>query len=265
MNQAIVDKQNADTVLDYKWFKNNTGEPCTIRDGKYTTMAAMLCEHVDKDDIIEHINGNKLDCRTSNLRAVASSDLKRVGKIENRGVRRVHTRNGDKYMVYSCIAGSYIHVGTYLDLETAVNSHDATLRELMGNSAPFLKITDWSRVENIPIVEKYVVDDWHKDNKRRAKEEAKRAKKGGKAPKREKRERQIVKVDKIAWMQCTGYMPGAEPEGEAMFPDPHPITIEEIRVMQLSSLGDGDYWHDMAAWWRETGSTWDIDTGKAKN
>ncbi len=241
MERAVVDKTLADRVTQYKWFKNASGEPCTLINGKYVKMTKIICTRGGDGDIVEYINGNKLDCRDCNLRPVTPDTVDKT-KRENRGVRKVHTRSGDQYMVYTCVGDKYEHNGTYKELDLAINAHDAILRSTVGENAPFLKITDWSRIETIPLMMKHEVD-------------ATRKKTGG------EKKRAPDRIDANVWMQCTGYAPGGEPEGEAVFGDDITISNDEMRAMQQSSAGTVEYWKEMADWWYEVGSKWDIATG----
>lgn len=67
---AIVDDDIFDVASQYKWYANQirTGEFYAARTSKSEGLVYLHKFIMGKDGIVDHINGNRLDCRRSNMR-----------------------------------------------------------------------------------------------------------------------------------------------------------------------------------------------------
>ena len=80
----------------------------------------------DRNIIIDHIDGNSLNDSISNLRQITQHDntrnmLKCKNKVGYKGVKL--SKSGKKYEARIRVNGSYKHIGTYDDAETAHNAY----------------------------------------------------------------------------------------------------------------------------------------------
>jgi len=74
---AIVDPEDVDKVMQYKWYISTGGYAfTTFKEGdkrKWVALHRMVLDAPDKYHV-DHINRNKLDCRKSNLRLVTPKE-----------------------------------------------------------------------------------------------------------------------------------------------------------------------------------------------
>lgn len=245
---AIVDQDDAESVLQYKWFINDKGAPSANRKGKYVTLGAFLSAgKIARGDKIEYINGNRLDNRRCNLQVLTKDHDKKGKKTENRGVRKVYTRAGVRWVVYVPIDGVYTASGSFEKMEEAIETHDRKLREQLGDQAPVLEIKQWARLVRVPLGTRQESDEAQKSAK--AEKAAKKTKKGAKEG--------YVKVNLVdprVWREATGWNPGEEPEGVVICDRGGVITDEEMSRMGVlhRDYQSEEYERAMVRWWDAT-------------
>jgi hypothetical protein len=259
MAEFVVDLDKADKFLQHKWFLNSEGVPTTKINGKYAVAGRIVFDDVQEDELIEFINGNKLDVRRCNLR-VLTKETAKERKTEYRGVRRLRTRAGDRYLVYICIANTYNQVGSYETLEEAVAAHDKMIREIMGMNAPVLNIVDFSRLYRVPLLTKHEVDENYREMKKEEKHKLDREKKAKRAGGADPGGYAVMVVDTAVWEQTMGRRPGEEQEWVIPLETPGEITPEEVeRLRSLHTDYNSEmYKSEIAAWWNEFGSRWQL-------
>jgi len=148
---TIVDDVDADWLNQWKWCANPTqprgGQPCyyaarniKISHGTYTKvlMHRAIIDAPHKV-FVDHINGNKLDNRRSNLRpATNSQNLANRHSIKNRygylGVWRNQADSGGYYGFITC-QGKHHRTVTFPLAEDAAKARDALARQLFGDFA----------------------------------------------------------------------------------------------------------------------------------
>lgn len=120
-NRAYIDKEDLPKVIDYTFYKNNTGYFVTQRNKKLILLHRLITEP-DSDLVVDHINRCKLDNRKCNLRVICQKD-----NILNRGVNKNNilgfkgiSYEKDKKRYVARYYGKYI--GRYLTLEEAVQA-----------------------------------------------------------------------------------------------------------------------------------------------
>jgi len=116
-----LDKENAKYYVVCKY--NNT---------RLFLHRFILDMHEDDGDVVDHINGNPLDNRLSNLRIVsqAKNSVNRSKNNANNksGFRGVHWVTRDKrWVVYFRRSGKTLWVGRYKTLECAVEARNSAL------------------------------------------------------------------------------------------------------------------------------------------
>jgi hypothetical protein len=87
--------------------------------------------------IVDHINGDKLDNRKSNLRRATIGQNNANRKITKRplGFKGVHNRGDGGIRAAIKHKGRFIHLGSFLTAEDAANAYDVAARKLFGEFA----------------------------------------------------------------------------------------------------------------------------------
>ncbi len=105
--------------------------------GRVQTMHTYLLGNPDRD--IDHINGNGLDNRRSNLRlATESQNMANRGKQRNNtsGFKGVHwSQKHGKWKAEICCNRHRQHLGLFIDPVEAAHAYDSKARELFGEFA----------------------------------------------------------------------------------------------------------------------------------
>lgn len=134
---AIVDDDDFEDLSLYKWFAKKEGGifyAARSYGAKRNTMKMHIYIMKPVDGfVIDHINGNGLDNRKSNLRICSHA--------ENMRNRKLHKDNSSGYKGVSKNKGKYvarimqIYLGRYNNAIDAARAYDAKARELFGNFA----------------------------------------------------------------------------------------------------------------------------------
>lgn len=122
VSEAIIDREDYDTVKEYKWCLSKNGYVINSK-GKY------LHRIVTKENtlFVDHINGNKLDNRKCNLRPCSNADnLKNRVKIpinNTSGIIGVIYRSDrNKWRAEICVDGKKIRLGYYANKIDAIRA-----------------------------------------------------------------------------------------------------------------------------------------------
>ena len=142
---VIIDDDDYERISKYSWhhcskptdtcrgahyFRNDSkvGDPPEV--GKFQSLHRYIMGCVKGDGkIVDHINGNTLDNRKSNLRICTPiENSKNMGKMRHnkagyKGVSRTSTKN-IRWQASICINGSSIHIGTYATKIEAAEAYD---------------------------------------------------------------------------------------------------------------------------------------------
>lgn len=108
--KAIIDADDVEKVKNIKWRLNNNGY--VINNSKSSMFLHRRILSVN--DIVDHINGNRLDNRKSNLRVVTKSQNQM--NVNYRGVYQ----NKDKWIAKIKLNQKQIHIGTFIYEEEAL-------------------------------------------------------------------------------------------------------------------------------------------------
>jgi len=129
---AIVDESDFERISQWKWYASKSGyavRNSSRRDGPRHAifMHRVLVDAVKSDGLeVDHINGNKLDNRKSNLRlATHAQNLRnqKTRRTTKTGFRGVDFRpNRGKYRARVAVDGKNMHIGTF---STAIEAHAA--------------------------------------------------------------------------------------------------------------------------------------------
>lgn len=137
--KAIVDDSDYEWLMRWSWCFNSNGYAVSATftgiKGKVVYMHRLIMEPPKGKDI-DHINGDGLDNRRSNLRiATRSQNLcnKRIGTRNTSGHLHVSRDSAThKWRVVIVINSKHIHLGEYADLETASRIADQAAEKYHG-------------------------------------------------------------------------------------------------------------------------------------
>lgn len=126
---TIVDNEDWDELSQWKWFS------CNGYAGRQIPMHRVVAD-TPSHLMVDHINGNKLDNRKSNLRNCTSSQnsmnkttsQKRASKYK--GTRP--NKNKDKWIAKICVGRKQKHLGTFSTQEEAAAVYDAAAKKMFG-------------------------------------------------------------------------------------------------------------------------------------
>ena len=135
---AFVDDEDYEMLMAMgKWSASKSPHSfyaCKYVDGKYTGMHRIIMSPPDRCEV-DHINGNGLDNRRSNLRICTHSENSRNrGRNKNNkiGMKRVRFLRG-KYEANICFKGKQIYLGCFNSSEEAYAAYCKKGRELFGD------------------------------------------------------------------------------------------------------------------------------------
>jgi hypothetical protein len=138
---ALIDEINYEKISKYRWYIHKgyafRQEYC---DGLCVKFS-MHREIINAPPYVEvdHINGNRIDNRQSNLRLATRSTnvMNRVdrGAGSNSGYRGVHLRKNGYYQATITINYKQVYLGTYNDAIWAAKAYDDAAREYFGEFA----------------------------------------------------------------------------------------------------------------------------------
>lgn len=97
---AIVDDADYDVVKDIKWYYHNAGYAATkYFSGKTMLLHRYLMQELsfDSEMLVDHVDGNKLDNRRSNLRICTHSQNMQNSKISKKNTSGHKGINAHKY------------------------------------------------------------------------------------------------------------------------------------------------------------------------
>ena len=133
----LFDELDLPMIQDHTWHHGKRGYPATHHRGKTVVFHKMLYPGI-KDEI-DHINGDKLDNRRSNLRIVthqqnAFNQKRRItntsGYIGVSGVK-----DSDNYEAYIHLHGHKHHLGVFDSARNAARTRDCVAKLVFGEYA----------------------------------------------------------------------------------------------------------------------------------
>ncbi|MEA5016133.1 MAG: HNH endonuclease [Candidatus Limiplasma sp.] len=121
--QIIVDTEMIPILSEHTWCLNAAGYAVSRTKGKYVRLNRLIlaCE---PEFVVDHINGNKLDNRKTNLRKckpIENSRNKGLGRNNQTGVAGVSKRADGKWRVRIMVGRTEKALGVYDSFEKAVN------------------------------------------------------------------------------------------------------------------------------------------------
>lgn len=142
---AIVDSQDYERVNQFKWCFNRrpAGDGYAQR-SKYgggrqkPVLLHRFIMGAKSSEFVDHVNGDKLDCRRSNLRisSVAGNNQNRRPTKHSSKYKGVYWKKTKKRWIASIyMNGKQFWLGTFHNEKTAASAYDEAARELFGEFA----------------------------------------------------------------------------------------------------------------------------------
>jgi hypothetical protein len=149
---AVVDAADYDDLAQFKWHvaANDTSGPYAVRSTKSQGKRAKERMHrrlLPAALIVDHINGNGLDNRRSNLREATTAENMRNRSglaIDNTsGYRGVHWRKDrQKWRAWICVDHRGRHLGLFGTAEEAAYAFDDAALKLFGDYIGYLNFPE---------------------------------------------------------------------------------------------------------------------------
>ena len=144
---SLIDVSDYEEVSKYKWHATFCGPRAYARswkaggkEGLFLHQFLLGCKWID------HVNGDTLDNRRSNLRPCTNSQNQANKKVTlaRSGFRGVHLeRQTQKWFAQIKCEGRTFHLGTYWTKEAAAIAYDLAARKLFGEFA-FANVLQWA-------------------------------------------------------------------------------------------------------------------------
>ena len=148
---ATVDDEDYQELSKFKWsssFCNNRAKVYAVRAVKINGKSKTIRMHrtimnVNDDRIVDHINGDTLDNRKSNLRVVSvqQNNMNRHKSCAKSGIKGVTQRKSGKWWSRIQKNGRAYYLGTFESAEQAEEAYKIAALKLFGEFAP-LSSTD---------------------------------------------------------------------------------------------------------------------------
>lgn len=146
--QFIIDDEDVERILEYKWFYHHRSGYATtnpeIKNGQIVRKAMYLHRFIagvpfDTDIQVDHINRDKLDCQKHNLRICnrtqncANKEIPITNTSGYKGVSLNKTKT--KWRSYIKVNQKQIHLGEYFTAEEAAKVYDKAAKKHFGEFA----------------------------------------------------------------------------------------------------------------------------------
>lgn len=140
---VIVDDEDFEFLSQWQWSQHNSGTKIYARREEYINgkrkRIYMHREILKGFPLIDHKNGDGLDNRKENLRSAtksqnASNSYKSFGKTKIRGVH--WNKQNQNWRVRIRVNKKIIEVGSFKELEDALNASVSAYRKYLGEFSP---------------------------------------------------------------------------------------------------------------------------------
>ena len=134
------DLEDYELIKDYCWHISKGYVTTLDRTTGKRILLHRLVMHPENDEVVDHINRDKLDNRKANLRVCTSSD-----NAKNRGTRKnnvsgvtgvIWNKQASKWEARINMRGKRIHLGVFTDINEAIKVRIHSELEMFGEYAP---------------------------------------------------------------------------------------------------------------------------------
>lgn len=142
-DKVLVDKCDIHRVINISWCLDTRGYVVANINKKTTTIHRHILMLDGRENVVDHINGNRLDNRRSNLRVcTANQNAKntRVKKNNTSGYPGIRKTKFGKFCVRITVNREYIHVGTCATIEEAIEKRKEAEIKYFGEYSPHLAV-----------------------------------------------------------------------------------------------------------------------------
>ena len=136
---SIIDLESYHKIADVCWAFGSGGYAIGYVDGAHILMQRHLT-NPSEGQVVDHINGDKIDNRISNLRCVTPQQNSWNSRAKNYAIserKGVHMTNSGSFEVRLRINGKPTYIGRYPTLEEAIEVRNAAYRKYHGDFARY--------------------------------------------------------------------------------------------------------------------------------
>ncbi len=141
--KSIVDNEDFEKINQWKWQLSSKGYAHKNKPKLYGKRGKLLLHHIvmkpPSGMVIDHINGNTLDNRKSNLRiCTISQNLrnKKIGKNNTTGYKGIYwNKKNLKWQTNIGVNGKSIHIGVYQNKIDAARAYNKASVKYFGEFA----------------------------------------------------------------------------------------------------------------------------------
>jgi hypothetical protein len=125
------------TYISPKPGRTSPGYAGRVINGKFVYMHRLIMGVTEKSLLVDHINGNGLDNRRSNLRIVTFAEnrmntgVRKDNKVGFKGVCQL----GNKFLAYTYRDYKRIHIGVFEKKEEAAMAYNRKVKKMYGSKA----------------------------------------------------------------------------------------------------------------------------------
>jgi hypothetical protein len=137
-HQAIVDDEDFDRVRSYKWKYHRGYARHFASEGIKMYLHRFIMNVPMRNPIVDHINGDKLDCRRENLRKCSKQENNRNASKREKTTSSKYKgvyKHKDKWRAYIYLNKKKISLGCYENEIDAALAYDKKAKELFGDFA----------------------------------------------------------------------------------------------------------------------------------
>lgn len=132
--KILVDEDIYWKFSGYLWKAIRSGERVYAYHGSYKNRLHRIIMGAGPDQDVDHISGDPLDCRRSNMRLASKSGNAQNAKIRKdntSGLKGVYWNNSHKKWVAQIwLNGKHIHIGCFTDKIEAAKAYDEAAKSL---------------------------------------------------------------------------------------------------------------------------------------
>ena len=137
---AVIDDEDFEWLSQWKWFANKGGYAVrSVKNPGGTILMHRELMKAGKGESVDHINGNPVDNRKSNLRLCNQSQNGANSKISKNNTSGVPGVSWEKrfkvWRVYIMVNRRQLFIGHFGDLKSATQARNKRAREVFGEFA----------------------------------------------------------------------------------------------------------------------------------